>query len=154
MVHSLSTSGESVAVEPPLLAFSTFPQFVMAHQTAVFTFCFRMLGNDRLAEWSAAKAFRDVYPRFPNITLIHVLTAACHRCRQRLCHPYPGQTAVDDIQPFFDQLPIPEREVMTLCYACKLNFSEIAAVLNISSAAARVTLRQGRWQVANSIGQF
>ncbi len=133
--------------------FYTFEQFVTAHQTAVFTFCFRMLGNNKLAECAAAKAFQDVYPRFPNIILIHVLTAACCRCRQQMRHHQPRPTAVDDIQHLFNQLSIPEREVMTLRYACKLNFSQIAAVLNISSEAVRVALRQGRWQVANSIEQ-
>ena len=135
--------------------FNSFQQFVKAHETAVFTFCFRMLGNNKLAENTAARAFRDEYTHFPHISLLTVLAAASHHCRRQLHHDYPPtNTAVNDIQHIFAQLTIPEREVMALRYACKLDFSEIASVLNSSSETVRVTLRQGRWHVATIKGDL
>ncbi len=62
---------------------------------------------------------------------------------------YGDFTTVDDIQHLFNQLPVPEREVMALRYGCKLNFSAIDAILNSSGEAIRNALRQGRWHAAN-----
>ena len=130
--------------------FNSFQQFVKAHETAVFTFCFRMLSNTKLAEHAAARAFQDVAANFPRVSLLNVLALACRHCRKQLRQEYrPMKLATNDIQQIFGQLTIPEREVMALRYACKLDFSDIAVVLNTSSEAVRVTLRQGRWHVAD-----
>jgi len=100
-----------------------------------------MLGSDRTAESVAEKAFLDICPCFPAVSLVDVLSAAAVRCREQL--RYSGllrETAVNDIQHLFNQLPVPEREVMALRYGCKLNFTEIAAILNSSGEAVRNTL--------------
>lgn len=141
---------ESLTMEPSAAEFLTFQQFVSAHETAVFTFCFRMVGSNTLADCLAAKAFRDAYAHFPCVSLLTVLTSAAVHCRKHLPHDdHAADTAVHDIQQLFNQLTIPEREAMALRYACKLDFTQIAAVLHSSAEAVRVTLRQGRWHVAN-----
>ncbi len=132
---------------------TSFEQFVKLHETAVFTFCYRMLGSTRTAEDMAETAFLDVCPRFPAVSLVDVLVAARGRCRIQLRFvEYLRETAVTDIQLLFNKLPVPEREVMALRYGCKLNFTEIAAILNTSGEVVRNTLRQGRWRAAN-LGQ-
>jgi DNA-directed RNA polymerase specialized sigma24 family protein len=139
---------EPVESEASLRA--SFQQFVKVHETAVFTFCYRMLSNTSLAETAAETAFLDACPRFPAVSLVDVLAAARNRCREVLQHyGCLGETAVTDIQHLFNQLPVPEREVMALRYGCKLNFAEIAAVLDTSGEAVRDALRQGRWHAAN-----
>ena len=145
---SLHPAEGSVDVGPPVCA--SFQQFVKAYETAVFTFCYRMLGNNGIAESAAEKAFLDICPRFPAVSQVDVLTTAAVRCREQL--RYSGllrETAVTDIQHLFNQLPVPEREVMALRYGCKLNFTEIAAILNSSGESVRNMLRQGRWRTAN-----
>jgi len=147
VVLSLHSAEESVIGEPTIWA--SFQQFVEVHETAVFTFCFRMLGSGRKAESVAETAFLDTCPRFPAVSLVDVLAAAAIRCRQQLRSSGPlRETAVNDIQHLFNQLPVPEREVMTLRYSCKLNFAEIATILNTSGEAVRSALRQGRWHAA------
>jgi DNA-directed RNA polymerase specialized sigma24 family protein len=138
------------SVESEALIRASFQQFVKVHETAVFTFCYRMLGNNRTAESVAETAFLDTCPCFPAVSLVDVLAAAVVRCREQL--RYSGllrETAVTDIQHLFNQLPVPEREVMALRYGCQLNFAEIAAILKTSGEVVRNMLRQGRWRTAN-----
>lgn len=151
MVLTYSSANRDPRVERPLSAGSnSFRQFIEAHETAVFTFCFRMLGRTETAEAVAETAFLDICPCFPTISLVDVLAAAANRCREQLrCSEPMRETAVNDIQYLFNQLPIPEREVMALRYGCQLNFTEIAAILNSSGESVRNTLRQGRWRTAN-----
>jgi len=147
VVLPLHPAEETVIGEATICA--SFQQFVKVHETAVFTFCYRMLGSCRTAESVAETAFLDTCPRFPAVSLVDVLAAAASRCREQLpCSGSLRETAVNDIQHLFNQLPVPEREVMTLRYSCKLNFTEIAAILNTSGEAVRSALRQGRWHAA------
>ncbi|MCB8985868.1 MAG: hypothetical protein H6659_18715 [Ardenticatenaceae bacterium] len=145
--------GGFVAVETGLLAqvpCKSFRQFVEMHETAVFTFCYRLLGSAAVAEDVAEAAFEEVYARFPAVSLVDVLAAARRRCRQRRRERWAGpETAVADIQCLFNGLTVSECEVMALRYGCRLNFEEIATVLGLSAEDVRATLRQGRWRVAN-----
>lgn len=150
MRHGAYASATVEPVEGQASIRAYFHQFVKVHETAVFTFCYRMLSNTGLAESAAETAFLDTCPRFPAVSLVDVLAAARGRCREVLLQcGCLGETAVTDIQSLFNQLPIPEREVMALRYGCKLNFAEIAAILNSSGEVVRNTLRQGRWRAAN-----
>ncbi|MBK8987290.1 MAG: sigma-70 family RNA polymerase sigma factor [Chloroflexi bacterium] len=136
--------------EPPVRAkCSSFSQFVQMHETAVFTFCYRILANGRVAEMVAETAFLDASAHFPDVSLINVLATARRRCRDQLQRGgFVTETAVADIQSLFNNLPLPEREALALRYGCKLNFDEIAHVLETSCAVVRATLRQGRWRIA------
>lgn len=151
MLLALSPAAESTGIESSVRAVcSSFQQFVLAHETAVFTFCYRMLGSSGAAESVAETAFLDTCPRFPAVSLMDVLAAAAVRCREQLRYSGPlRETAVTNIQYLFNQLPVSEREVMALRYGCQLNFTEIAAILNSSGDFVRDTLRQGRWRTAN-----
>jgi DNA-directed RNA polymerase specialized sigma24 family protein len=148
---SLSPAAELTEIEPSVrIDCSSFQQFVLTHETAVFTFCYRMLGSAGMAETAAETAFLDACPHFPAVSLVDVLAAARGRCREVLQHQGRWrETAVSDVQHLFNQLPVPEREVMALRYGCKLNFSEIAGILNSSGQTVRDALRQGRWHAAN-----
>ncbi|MCL4262894.1 MAG: hypothetical protein KJ069_06750 [Anaerolineae bacterium] len=142
---------ERIAIEPSDEAdCSSFEQFVREHETAVFTFCFRMLGDTAVAEYAASAAFQAVYLHFPAVSLLDVLAAArrCCQMQWRSGLVNMADTAVTDIQHLFNQLTLPEREVMALRYGCKLNFDEMALVLNTSCEALRDTLRRGRWRIA------
>ncbi len=148
MAFTLYTAMEPV--ESEVLPPASFQQFVRAYETAVFTFCYRMLGSSRTAEAVAETAFLDTCPRFPAVSLVDVLAAAVARCREQGRYGgYLAETAVTDIQHLFNQLPVAEREVMALRYGCQLNFAEIAAILNSSGESVRNMLRQGRWRTAN-----
>jgi DNA-directed RNA polymerase specialized sigma24 family protein len=142
---------ERMQIEPGVPAgCASFEQFVRLHETAVFTFCYRMMGDMAVVDCVAAAAFRHVYHRFPAVSLLDVLAAARPRCLVQGPggRNYEGKTAVDAVQILFNNLPLPEREALALRYGCKLNFDEIAYVLNTSCEAVRGTLRQGRWRIA------
>lgn len=142
--------GNLAAEEDEPATCSSFRRFVLAQQMAVYTFCFRLLGRAKIAETVTQTAFLDIYPQFPAASLVTVLAAARRRCHELLRHDgCPGETAADDIQHLHNYLPLPEREVMALRYGCKLNLNEIALILDTSRAAARLTLHQARWHVAN-----
>jgi DNA-directed RNA polymerase specialized sigma24 family protein len=144
-------AGERKQIESGLQAdCASFEQFVQAHETAVFTFCYRMLGDMAVAECAAAAVFQQVYPHFPVVSLLDVLAAAHRRCLAlwQASRVYEGKTEVDATQALFNNLPLPEREALALRYGCKLNFDEIAHVLETSCEAVRATLRQGRWRIA------
>lgn len=151
MLLTLSPVVDPTGIELPThVNGSSFQQFVQIHETAVYTFCYRMLSRAEAAETVAEKAFLDVCPQFPDVSLIDVLSAARCRCREQLLHGRPLRvTAVTDIQHLFNQLPVPEREVMALRYGCKLNFAEMSAILNSSCEDVRHDLQQGRWRAAN-----
>lgn len=127
-----------------------FQQFVQRHETAVFTFCYRMLGNTVMADCVAATAFQNVYAHFPTVSLVDVLVVARRYCRHQLQNgKLVEETAVADIQRLFNQLEVYEREAVALRYGCKLNFDEIARILGTTCEAVRATLQQGRWHIAN-----
>jgi DNA-directed RNA polymerase specialized sigma24 family protein len=133
--------------------FSSFRQYVLAYESTVFTFCYRMLGNAEVAESIAVEAFLDMHSRFPGVTHLDVLASARRRCCQQLQHRGRLIETMDfDIQNLFNALAVREREVMTLHYACKLNLAEIATILDTPCAAVRDILRQGRWH-ATRLGQ-
>ena len=142
---------DPVVNRPERAVYESFREFVQVYETAVFTFCYRLLGDAATAECVAAAAFQEIHARFPAVSLVDVLGAARRCClKQRQTGRVCGtDTAVTDIQYLFDQLPMPEREVMALRYGCKLDFAEMAAVLNTTCEAVRAALRQGRWRVAN-----
>ena len=151
MLWTTDLAEEQILNEPTVQAgCCSFEQFVQMHETAVFTFCFRMLGDMAVADCVAAAAFQHVYPHFPAVSLLDVLTAARPRClaQWQVSRNYEGKTAVDTIQILFNNLPLPEREALALRYGCKLNFDEIAHVLETSCEAVRAILRQGRWRIA------
>jgi hypothetical protein len=76
---------ERMAIKPTVQAgCSSFEQFVRAHETAVFTFCVRMVDDTGMAETIAQKSFLDTSPRFPDLSLADVLVAACKYCRRQL----------------------------------------------------------------------
>jgi DNA-directed RNA polymerase specialized sigma24 family protein len=124
---------------------SSFSQFVTAYDTAVYSYCYRMLGSAGAAEAAAETAFLDAYSLFPAVSLPQVLAAARCRCRRQLQqNGRLAKTAVDEMQSLYDQLPVSEREVMALRYGCRLGVAEIAAVLDASCDCVRQTLQQGR----------
>jgi len=128
---------------------SSFRQFVLAHEAAVFTYCFRMLGDAERADMAAQTAFLDIYPHFPAVSLVIVLAAAHRRYQELLGDGGPvRETAVDNVQHLFKHLPVPEREVVALWYGCRLSLTEIAVVLETSCAVVRLRLQQGRWHAA------
>lgn len=148
MALTLRSAKESI--EKETAACISFQQFVQLHETAVYTFCYRMLGSRHPAESAAECAFLDTCPRFPAVSLVDVLTAAVLRCREQLRgRGLWGETAVNDVQHVFNQLPVPEREVMALRYGCQLNFTEIASILNTSGEGVRDALRQARWHAVS-----
>ncbi len=129
---------------------ASFEQFVQAHETAVFTFCYRMLADTTAADCVAAMAFQHVYPHFPAVSVLDVLAAAHRRCLAQwpASQVHEGKTAVDAAQILFNNLPLLDRGALALRYACKLSFDEIAYVLNISCEAVHAALRQGQWRIA------
>lgn len=152
MVLSLFSVNPDPVVDWPERAIcGSFREFVQVYETAVFTFCYRLLGDAATAECVAAAAFQEIHAHFPAVSLVDVLAAARRCClvQQQTGRVCGANTAVNDIQYLFDQLPMSEREVMALRYGCKLNFAEMAAVLNTSCETVRAALRQGRWHVAN-----
>jgi DNA-directed RNA polymerase specialized sigma24 family protein len=147
MLFTPSPTVTPVPLETPVLVDkASFQQFVKAQETAVYTFCFRMVGSSRLAENVAQKAFLDVCACFPAVSLGDVLKAARHRCREQLQHGDGGrgEMTVTDNQYLFNGLTFSEREVLALYYGCQLNIAEMATILNCSIAAVRATLLQAR----------
>lgn len=152
MLLTTDLAKERMQIEPGVPAgCASFEQFVRLYETAVFTFCYRMLADTAAADCVAAMAFQQVYPYFPAVSLLDVLAVARRRClaQWQASRNYEGKTAVDAIQILFNNLPLPEREALALRYGCKLNFDEIAHILGTSCEAVRAHLRQGRWRIAS-----
>lgn len=135
-----------LSVSPVLVDKASFHKFVKAQETAVYTFCFRLLGNPHLAESAAQRAFLDVCSHFPAISLADVLVAARRRCREQLGRGRGDgkETAVTDNQYLFNGLALPEREVLALYYGCQLSLVEMATILNCSIGSVRADLLQAR----------
>jgi DNA-directed RNA polymerase specialized sigma24 family protein len=131
-------------VRPVLVDKVSFQQFVKAQETAVYTFCFRLLGNACLAEQAAQTAFLDVCSRFPDISLADVLIAARRRCGEQSQCQDKGLRATTDNQYLFYNLTLPEREVLALYYGCQLCVADMATILNCSVGAVRANLLQAR----------
>ena len=136
-----------VPMESPVVVDkASFQQFVRARETAVYTFCYRTVGNAHLAETIAQKAFLDVCSRFPAVSLADVLGAARCRCWALLRQgdDYGRETAVTNNQALFNSFALPEREVLALYYGCQLRVDEIAIILDCSVATVRAMLLQAR----------
>lgn len=134
-----------LSVSPVLVDKASFHKFVKAQETAVYTFCFRLLGNPHLAESAAQNAFLDVCSPFPAVSLVDVLVAARRRCHEQLERGNGRRNmSLRNNQYLFDGLTIREREVLALYYGCQLGVREMAEILDCSVGVVRAGLLQAR----------
>lgn len=135
---------------------SSFRQFVQQQQTAVYTLCYRLLGDPQAAEEAAQQTFLAVHDRYANISRLDLLAAACEHARsqhRRQPLPRPEPAAAESVQALLNELPLEDRVIVALRYCCRLSCGEIAGIVGGDAPAVRRHLHHARRRVADVVVQ-
>jgi RNA polymerase sigma-70 factor (ECF subfamily) len=156
-----------------------FTDLVIAHQSAVYNLCYRMLGDPYEAEDAAQETFLRAYKAMKSYDQNRsfstwVLSIAAHYCidqlrkkRLNVTHieetpylelPDPGlnpeaQLAESEqqqkIRSLLNELGEIDRAIVIMFYWYEFSYAEIAEVLNLSSSAVKSRIHRARLQLAN-----
>ncbi|MCA9974057.1 MAG: sigma-70 family RNA polymerase sigma factor [Anaerolineales bacterium] len=122
-------------------------QFIDGHETAVYTFCHRMIGDPALAETLAQAALVQAWHSCPHGDQPAVLGVAWRLCREMAERPYPADSGYG-IAPLLAQLPPTERAATILRHCLHLSDAASAAVLRLPPSTIHHTVRQARTRMA------
>lgn len=124
-------------------------QFVAAHETAVYTFCCRMLGERQRAETLAQEALIAACRAGDEYHTTTLLRTAWQLCTKALQRPYP--TTGDAIHQLLAQLPPIERAAVIFRYCLHLDDAAGAAILGLSPHEVHDSVRRARRRMAASL---
>jgi RNA polymerase sigma-70 factor, ECF subfamily len=170
--RTLSAEGEQIVAARQAQP-GAFEALVRRHQTAIYNFCWRLLGQADDAADVAQDVFVQLYSHLAQIDAFEPLAPCLFRVARNRCidlirrrRTVPLDLSEDDHEPIDDEplpdelveradiqrvladaiatLPTSYAEVVALRYAGDRSFAEIGAILDLDEGAARVRFHRAK----------